>query len=327
MSLSETRKIPFRNVLLIWLFSHLDDPDFTIQNIQYDVIRRMIPGEKNQDFIGEFLESFINQLLTSEDMNPSKQERGRLLVQRIAYNSRKLSKCAIRAFLELFETEGVSHNNIWPGLSSFDARLVGIELVEGFSVGKSRKISEEAKRKELGSFSHLLEDIVSSWEKGDMNRLTLLCGTISESALRKAKRLSLAQNIKKVGTIPLEILARSLKEDPKELETLVYEMVMNDEIHAKLEIVDGRLYIIPIDLTEEQKLKKEKLDPIELKERISDSTDEKSDESKEIKSEVAHESQEKSEVNGSATDNSKLEENNTNNNNTNSEKNNANLSE
>ena len=114
-----------------------------------------------------------------------------------------------------------------------------------------------------------------------MNRLTLLCGSISESALRKAKRLSLAQNIKKVGTIPLEILARSLKEDPKELETLVYEMVMNDEIHARLEIVDGRLYIIPIELDEEQKLKKEKLDPIELKERLFDSTqDQTSDEQK-----------------------------------------------
>ena len=272
--LSESRKIEFRNVLLVWLVSHLGDADFTVQNSQYDIIRRMIAvNEKYQDFIGELLESFIRQLLSSDDMNPSKQERGRLLVQRIAYNSRKLSKYAIRSFLDLFEEKEVSHNDIWPGLSSFDARLVGIELVEGFSVARSRRISEEAKRKELGSFSALLEDIVSSWEKGDMNKLTLLTGTISESALRKAHRLSLAQNIKKVGTVPLEILARSLTEDPKELESLVYEMIMNDEIHAKLEIVDGRLYIIPIELDEEQKLKKEKPDPIELKERINNTNE------------------------------------------------------
>ena len=217
--ISETRRIPFRNVLLVWIVSHLGDPDFSIQNTQYDIVRRMFVNEKYQDFIGELLEALITQLLTSKDMNPSKQERGRLFVQRIAYNSRKLSKYAIKAFLDLFENEHVSHNDLWPGLSSFDARLVGIELVEGFSVQKSRSISEEAKRKELGSFSLLLEDIVSSWEKGDMNRLSLLCGTISDSALRKAKRLSLAQNIKKVGTVPLEILARSLKEDAKQLET------------------------------------------------------------------------------------------------------------
>lgn len=267
LSLSESRKITFRNVLLSWLLTHLGDPDFTIQNTQYDIIRKMILNEKYQDLIGETLDAFINQLLTSEDMNSSKQERGRLLVQRIAYNSRKLSKYAIKAFLELFEDEQVSHNDIWPGLSSFDARLVGIELVEGFSVQKSRSISEEVKRKELGSFSTLLEDIVSSWEKGDMNRLTLLCGSISESAFRKAKRLSLAQNIKKVGTVPLEILARSLKEDPKELETLVYEMMIQDELNAKLEIVDGRLYIIPIEIDDE-KSAKEKPDPIELKKRL-----------------------------------------------------------
>jgi hypothetical protein len=274
--LSENRKLAFRNVLLVWLVTHLQDPDFSIQNSQYEVIRKMILNEKNQDFVGNLLEEFIKQLLTSKDMNPSKQERGRLLVQRIAYNSRKLSKYAIKAFLDLFDYENVSHNDIWPGLSSFDARLVGIELVEGFSVLKSRTISEEAKRKELGSFSHLLEDIVSSWEKGDMNRLTFLCGSISESALRKAKRLSLVQNIKKVGTIPLEILAKSLKEDPKELESLVYEMVMNDEIHAKLEIVEGRLYILPIEI-DEDKIRKEKIDPIELKESMNETSSENSE--------------------------------------------------
>ena len=271
--LSDSSKLPFRNVLLVWLVSHLQDPDSSIQNSQYDVIRKMILNEKYVDFIGELLKAFIFQLLTSKDMNPSKQERGRLLVQRIAYNSRKLTKYAIEAFLDLFEEDSVSHNDIWPGLSSFDARLVGIELVEGFSVAKSKTISEEAKRKELGSFSALLEDIVSSWEKGDMNRLTSLCGTISESALRKANRLSLAQNIKKVGTVPLEIIARSLNfsQDSKELETLVYEMLMNDELHAKLEIVDGRLYIIPIEEVEDEKNKTEKIIHTELKEQIPNS--------------------------------------------------------
>jgi hypothetical protein len=88
--------------------------------------------------------------------------------------------------------------------------------------------------------------------------------------------LSLVQNIKKVGTIPLEILAKSLKEDPKELESLVYEMVMNDEIHAKLEIVEGRLYILPIEI-DEDKIRKEKIDPIELKESMNETSSENSE--------------------------------------------------
>ena len=155
LALSESRKMPFKNVILVWLVGHLQDPDFSIQNTKYDVIRRMFLVEKYHDFIGELLEAFINQLLTSKDMNPSKQERGRLLMQRIAYNSRKLTKYAIHAFLDLFDEDSVSHNDIWPGLSSFDARLVGIELVESFSVAKSKAVGEEAIRYELRSVSAL----------------------------------------------------------------------------------------------------------------------------------------------------------------------------
>ena len=49
-------------------------------------------------------------------------------------------------------------------------------------------------------------------------------------------------------------------------------MVMQDELNAKLEIVDGRLYIIPIEI--EDPSLKDKPDPIELKKRINELKDE-----------------------------------------------------
>ena len=41
----------------------------------------------------------------------------------------------------------------------------------------------------------------------------------------------------------LETFAKSIKEDPKELESLVYEMVMNNEINAKLDMIEGKMFI------------------------------------------------------------------------------------
>lgn len=242
--------LSFKRIILSWLVNHLEDPDFSVQDQQIAILKRI--RDIKTDFVGQVLDSFVLQTLNTS--SPARKERARTLVLRTAITSKKLSKYVIRSYLRLFEENKVNRRELWSGLSSFDARLVGVELIEGYSVAKSKQVAQAATEKSLGSFSDLLALIVDAYANGDMDQVLSLCGSLSDSALRKARRLSLAQNIKKVGTIPLEILARSLKEDPKELETLVYEMVMNDEISAKLEIVDGRLYIIPIeeDILEEE---------------------------------------------------------------------------
>jgi hypothetical protein len=243
MKLAEERTITFRRVVQSWLDSELNNPDFSIQDQQNTTLIKM--ASNNSNFVGSVLEAFVNSILTS-DLSPAQAERARSLILRVGLNSKKLSRFVIKSYLNLYDDEKANQENIWPTLSSFDARLVAIELMELDPV-ISNKVSKEGLEKELGSFSVLLDEIITYWQQGDIDSVLSICGSLSESALRKARRLNLAQNIKKIGTIPLDTLARSLKEDAKELEALVYEMVMNDEIAARLEIVDGRLYIIQID--------------------------------------------------------------------------------
>lgn len=244
MKLSTDHSISFRSVLQSWIINHLSDPDFGIHEQQAVIFRRMATIKVN--FIGKVLESFTIQLLTSKH-SPAERERGRSVLHRTALHSKKLAKSVIRSYLSLFDDADSNRSDIWLGLSGFEAQLVGIEIVQNYSMIKCQKIAKEAQKLGLGSFSILLDEIIQAWASGDIDEVIKIVGTLTEEAARKAHRLKLATNIKKIGTIPLETLARSLKEDPKELESLVYEMVMNDEIQAKLEIVDGRLYIMQLN--------------------------------------------------------------------------------
>ena len=65
--------------------------------------------------------------------------------------------------------------------------------------------------------------------------------------VKMQKRVALAEKIVKFGTIPIETLAKNVDIDAQELETLVYEMINENEINAKIEVVEGRLCIVQLE--------------------------------------------------------------------------------
>ena len=85
------------------------------------------------------------------------------------------------------------------------------------------------------------------YQKGDIQRVLTIAGTLSDGLLRKQKRVELAEKIKKFGSVPIETLANSVEIDPKELENLVYEMINEDMINAKIDVVEGRLTIVQLN--------------------------------------------------------------------------------
>ena len=242
--ISKDKKLNFRRILHNWLKVALDNQDFSFQKLQAKILQLL--ADFDVDIVGETLSSFLVMILTPEILAPAR-ERGKALILEVALHNTNLSKYVIRQYLKLFDDEKINQGDLWIGLTTFEARLVGIELAEGFSIAKNREIAELAIVKVLGSFIVVLNDIVSAFIYFDFDTLLNLCGTLSETALRKAKRLALVQKLAKLGSVPIETFSKSINEDPKEIESLVYEMIMQDEISAKLDIIDGRLYIIKLE--------------------------------------------------------------------------------
>lgn len=237
------RPLIFLKELLDWLLEDLESPDLVTFAQRASVIISMSKHDV------QFIEQLIKQLVdfhVAKSLPPIERERVRSLIGMITARDVTLQRRAIRTYLSHYEETGVKLDEIWLGLLKFDAALVALEIIEHQSKA-GVKIVQDVLTRNLGSFGHIIYDIFHAYQKGDIQRVLAVAGTISNGLLRKQQRIELAEKIVKFGSVPIETLARSVEIEAKELENLVYEMIGNGEINAKIEVVEGRLTIVQLN--------------------------------------------------------------------------------
>ena len=163
---------------------------------------------------------------------------------------RDISSLIIEKILDSFTEKSTEEQaKITNILTSYEAGFVGIIILEIHSIPNSRKLIEQITK--IGYFAHwtkLLEKVAEAWISQDTNKLSQLSGsTLSERAETKLKRETIAKMIEKVGLVPLDVFAKSIKMDPSEFEDMLYQMILNDELHARMELRGDRLFIIPFN--------------------------------------------------------------------------------
>lgn len=244
----KSRPLIFVKELLDWLFQDIGSPVFVSFAQRATIIVKM--SKIDLQFTEELITEMVNFQIT-KSLPPKEREHIRTLVGMVTARDVTLQRRAIRGYLSHIE-KGKKLDEIWLGLLKFDAALVGLEVIE-FQTNVGQEIVQDAIARNLGSFGHIIYDVFNAYKKGDIQRVLAIAGTPSNGLLRKKKRVELAEKIKKFGTIPIETLADSVDIDPKELEKLVYEMINENEINAKIDVVEGRLTIVQLtDETENE---------------------------------------------------------------------------
>ncbi|MFX1284002.1 MAG: PCI domain-containing protein [Promethearchaeota archaeon] len=242
------RALTFIKELLDWLLTDLESPDYVAFAQRVSVIISM----SKQDV--QFIEQLITQIVDyhiSKSLPPTERERIRTIIGMITARNVTLQRRAIRTYLSYYESSEVKPDELWLGLIKFDATLVALEIIEHQSeIGV--KLVQDALSRNFGSFGHIVYDVFHAYQKGDIQRVLTFAGTLSDGLLRKQKRMELAAKITKFGSVPIETLARSVEIDPKELENLVYEMINENEINAKIDVVEGRLCIVQLNDKEKE---------------------------------------------------------------------------
>ena len=246
LSFGKGKPLIFIKELIEWLVAEIDSPDYVTFSQKALVIVKMSRIELH------FIEQLVEQLITyrvTKSLAPREKEHLRTLIGMITARDVTLQRVAIRTYLSHYDTSK-KQDDIWLGLMKYDAALVALEIVENQDV----QIVQDALARNLGSYAHIIYDVSSAYQKGDLQRVLSMAGPLSDGLVRKKKRVKLAAKIIKYGSVPIEILAKNVEIEPKELEALVYEMIEANEINAKIDVVEGRLCIV-----QEKKEEKEEL--------------------------------------------------------------------
>ena len=237
------RPLAFTKELLDWLLADLESPDFVTFAQRVSLIISI--SKHDSQFIEQLLKQLVDYHIT-KSLSPIEREHARTLIGMISARNVALQRKAIRTSLNHYESPDIKPDEIWLGLVKFDAGLVALEIIEHqseFGV----KLVQEVLSRNLGSFGNIIYDVFHAYQKGDLPRVLAVAGTLSDALLRKTKRAELATRIRKIGSVPIETLAKSVEIDPKELEELVYEMINQNEINAKIDVVEGRLCIVQLN--------------------------------------------------------------------------------
>ena len=142
--------------------------------------------------------------------------------------------------------KAVDKGTLWQFLQLFDPKILGIALLEETSIPKSKEIVKDSKSYAVldPTYPKVLEDVFSSWLKGDMDKVLTFTDELSNEAVKKIQRLALAQKIKKAGSVHIDTLSKTIKfGDPKDLEIILREMISNKELNASLKYVDNRTFV------------------------------------------------------------------------------------
>ncbi len=179
--------------------------------------------------------------------------------------------------LEKEESDETITRRIISFLTMFDGLSVAISLVTLGSEATVESITNAIKEMALNnSFKKIITDVLTVFNEGSYEDLVkafqgrILPENVEFEMMKKKYITSLS----KVGSIPLELFAERIGLSVDRAEKMIYDMILQEEIPARIELVSGRLYIVQ-DIDEAEVITEESTEEITgVKKETLEKTDE-----------------------------------------------------
>ncbi|MCG3222865.1 MAG: hypothetical protein H7647_00245, partial [Candidatus Heimdallarchaeota archaeon] len=201
---------------------------------------------------GEVIEKFICQNITTDDIYL--EDKLRRIINAIALTDPNLLELVAKVLASIYtkeiQTEEPSDtilDRIMAFLSLFDGCTVGVAFILN---DYEKVIGSIIKKFETMHFSVSYEEIVKNilhaYKDGTYEDLieALRGRELPESIEYDMMKRKYIISLSKVGSIPLELFAENLKVPIEKAEKVIYDLILKEEITARIELVNGRLYIV-----------------------------------------------------------------------------------
>ncbi|MHA1446290.1 MAG: PCI domain-containing protein [Candidatus Heimdallarchaeaceae archaeon] len=209
---------------------------------------------------GDVIEKFMQKNIDTSDAYV--EDRLKRMVSAFGVASVDLLQLLCRILVNIYkqelekeESDETITQRIISFLTMFDGLSVAISLVTLGSEATVESITNAIKEMALNnSFKKIISDVLTVFNEGSYEDLVkafqgrILPENVEFEMMKKKYITSLS----KVGSIPLELFAERIGLSVDKAEKMIYDMILQEEIPARIELVSGRLYIVQdIDEAEE----------------------------------------------------------------------------
>ncbi|MHA2255296.1 MAG: hypothetical protein ACXAAM_04425 [Candidatus Heimdallarchaeaceae archaeon] len=243
----------------------------------------------------KIIEDFISKFIATEDIYTL--DRLKRIINVFAISDPEILQLVCKVLVEIYnaelEKEKINENII-------ERAFVFLSLFDGVSVGTSLIFHDSEKIRESfleklnkmnyqDSFKQIVSNIIETYKEGTYEELleTLQGRELPEAIELEMLKKKYITSLSKVGSIPLELFAERIGQPLEQTEKIIYDMILKEEIPARIELVEGRLYIVQEEDKEE--LSEEISEAAEVTEEEPEETEDKMEEEKEIEAKPSEE--------------------------------------
>ena len=197
---------------------------------------------------GDTIENFLKKNINTADIYI--EDRLKRMINTFGLSMHLLSRVLIKIYQQELETEKPKEivlQRIVSFLTMFDGLSVSMTLVTLGSDSLIESISNAINEMVLNnSFKGIITDVLTVFNEGTYEDLVKAFQgrKLPENLEFEMMKRKYISSLSKVGSIPLDLFAEKVGLSVDKAEKMIYDMILKEEIPARIELASGRLYIV-----------------------------------------------------------------------------------
>ncbi|MHA1198049.1 MAG: PCI domain-containing protein [Candidatus Heimdallarchaeaceae archaeon] len=201
---------------------------------------------------GEIIENFITKYIATVDIYL--EDKLRRMINAFSATNTDMMHLVSKVLLRIFTIEISKEdqddeiiNRIVAFLTMFDGFTVSMALITQDSDVVRESFLEEISELQINiPFKTIISNLIGIYNNSTYEELIqeLHGRMLPDSVELEMMKRKYISSLSKVGSIPLELFADQVGLSIEKAEKMIYDMILKEEIQARIELVNGRLYIV-----------------------------------------------------------------------------------
>jgi len=247
--LAEKKPQLFKGYFLEIFENIYDEP---IEDIREHLIKALYSiAMKKPEIASEGLENFFEEVMIGKRVPevPSKIIHDATL--KVVSGNFQLARIAIKVRLKFIAKGGKLASRCAEELEDYNATLIGLAIIESFSVEEAEKLVNSSVFKKLGPiFVEVIQKMISAYKEGSLKHLVEVVDTkieIPTMVFERFYEIKVNKTLEGIKNIPLEVFIDNDITSPEETEQIIYRLIVQKKINAAITMNNGKTFITSLE--------------------------------------------------------------------------------
>lgn len=202
----------------------------------------------------EKLEEFIEEVILGKRVPEVPAKILHDVTLKVVSGSFQLTRIAIKARLKFIAKGGKLAERCAEELEDYNATLIGLTIIESFSIEEAEKLLRASNFKKLGPiFVEVIQEMLKAYKEGSFGLLEKVVDKKIEipiSVIERLYEVKIIKTLQGVKNVPMDIFLENSYVTPEEAEEIIYRLIVQKRINAAISMNNGRTFITTVGLEE-----------------------------------------------------------------------------